>query len=71
MDGERLDGATKELAWKAGHRLAYIQAYLGVPDAARKVRESQRGGAWAGSVVHTIPEVGVCVLTLEEKWKRF
>lgn len=72
VDDERVTGATRELTWQAGHRLAYIQAYLGVQDAARKLRElSKRGGAWAGSVVHTISDVGVCVLTTEEKWKRF
>lgn len=72
VDDERVSGATRELTWQAGHRLAYIQAYLGVQDAARKLRElSQRGGAWAGSVVHTIADVGVCVLTTEEKWKKF
>ena len=72
VDDERVSGATRELTWQAGHKLAYIQAYLGIQDAARKLRElSQRGGAWAGSVVHTIPDVGVCVLTTEEKWKRY
>jgi hypothetical protein len=72
VDDERLIGATRELSWQAGHKLAYIQAYLGVQDAARKVRPCNRqGGAWAGAVLHTIPEVGVCVLTSEEKWKRF
>ena len=72
VDDERVSGATRELTWQAGHRLAYIQAYLGVQDAARKLRElSRRGGAWAGSVVHTIPELGVCVLTTQEKWDRF
>ncbi len=72
VDDERVTGATRELVWQAGHRLAYIQAYLGIQDAARKLRlMSRQGGAWAGAVVHTIPEVGVCVLTSEEKWKRF
>lgn len=72
VDDERLTGPTRELVWQAGHRLAYIQAYLGLQDAARKLRPmNQQGGAWAGAVVHTIPEVGVCVLTSEEKWKRF
>eukprot|EP00986_Skeletonema_menzelii_P013615 scaffold8081_cov83-Skeletonema_menzelii.AAC.2 len=72
VDDERVTGATRELTWQAGHRLAYIQAYLGLQDAARKLRElSKRGGAWSGSVVHTISDVGVCVLTTEEKWKRF
>jgi hypothetical protein len=72
VDDERVSGATRELSWQAGHRLAYIQAYLGVQDAARKLREAdKRGGAWAGFVVHTNPDVGVCVLTTEEKWLKF
>ena len=62
VDDERVTGATRELTWQAGHRLAYIEAYLGVQDAARKLRKlSKLGGAWAGSVVHTnLMSVYVC-----------
>lgn len=71
VDDERVIGPDKDLAWQAGHRLASIQAYLGIQDAARKLREvSQTPGAWAGSVVHILPEHGVCVLTSPEKWER-
>ena len=38
VDDERVAAPTRELAWEAGHRLAAIQSYLGVQDAARKVR---------------------------------
>ena len=72
VDDERLTGATRELVWQAGHRLAYIQSYFGIQDAARKLRLACReGGLWSGAGVHTIPELGVCVLTSEEKWWRF
>ena len=71
VDDERVIGPDKDLAWQAGHRLASIQAYLGIQDAARKLREvSQTPGAWAGSVVHILQEYGVCVLTSPEKWDR-
>lgn len=71
VDDERPTGATEELCWQAGHRLGYIQTYLGVQDSARKVRPcSQKCGSWAGAVVHIIPNLGVCVLTSDEKWKR-
>jgi len=71
VDDERIVAPTRELAYQAGHRVAAIQAYLGIMDSARKVRPpSQTSGAWAGSVVHVIPELGVCQLTSEEKWNR-
>jgi hypothetical protein len=69
VDDERLAGATRELVWQASHRLAQIQAYLGIQDATRKVGLSlQQPRAWAGAVVHSIPGRGVFVLTSEEKW---
>mmetsp|Transcript_11711 Transcript_11711/g.19385 ORF Transcript_11711/g.19385 Transcript_11711/m.19385 type:complete len:1450 (-) Transcript_11711:1434-5783(-) len=71
VDDERVVGPDKDLVCKAGHRLASIQAYLGIQDAARKLREvSQTPGAWAGSVVHILSEHGVCVLTSPEKWEK-
>lgn len=71
VDDERITGPDEDLTWKAGHRLACIQAYLGIQDAARKLRRcSQEPGAWAGSVVHVLPEFGVCVLTSPEKWDK-
>ena len=69
VDDERVAGPTRELTYQASSRLAQIQAYLGVQDAARKVGEcQQQPRSWAGAVVHVIPEEGVCVLTSEEKW---
>ena len=38
-------------------------------DATRKARLcSQQPGAWAGAIVHVVPDLGVCVLTSVEKW---
>ena len=69
VDDERVTGATRELTWQASHKLAAIQSYLGVQDAARKVRPcSKTPGAWAGAVVHIMQQLGVCTLTSEDKW---
>jgi hypothetical protein len=71
VDDERIVGATRELAWQASSRLAKIQAYLGIQDAARKVGVClQQPRAWAGAVVHVISDDGVYVLTSEEKWAK-
>lgn len=71
VDDERVTGPDEELTWQAGHCLACIQSYLGIQDAARKLRRcSQTPGAWAGAVVHCLPEHGVCVLTSPEKWNK-
>ena len=71
VDDERIAAPTRELAWQASTRLAKIQAYLGIQDAARKVGLSlQQPRSWAGAVVHSIPGEGVFVLTSEEKWVR-
>ena len=69
VDDERVAGPTRELTYQASSRLAQIQAYLGIQDAARKVGEcQQQPRSWAGAVVHVIPGEGVYVLTSEEKW---
>lgn len=71
VDDERITGATEELTWQAGHALGAKQSYLGIQDAARKVGPcSQSPRAWAGAVVHVVPNKGVCVLTSEEKWNK-
>jgi hypothetical protein len=71
VDDERVTGPDAELTWQASHALASTQSYLGIQDAVRKARPcSQAPGAWAGSVVHIAPELGVCVLTSMEKWAR-
>ena len=71
VDDERIAAPTRELAWEAGHRLAAVQAYLGVQDASRKARPcSQTPGAWAGVVVHVMEGLGVCTLASEDKWSK-
>ena len=71
VDDERVSGPTQELTWQASHVLAAKQAYLGIQDAARKVRPcSQTPGAWAGAIVHISNHIGVCALTSEEKWAK-
>ena len=71
VDDERLVGPTRELTYQAAHTMAAKQSYMGVQDSSRKVRPvSKRTGAWAGSVVHVIEELGVCQLTSEEKWQK-
>lgn len=71
IDDERVLGASEELTWQASHRLASIQAYLGIQDAARKVGPcSKQPRSWAGAVVHVLTEKGVCILTSKEKWHK-
>ena len=71
VDDERLVAPTRELAYQAAHVLAAKQAYLGIMDSSRKVRPpSQTPGAWAGSVIHVIPGLGVCQLVSEDKWDK-
>ena len=69
VDDKRVVGPDKALTWQASHALASKQSYLGIQDAARKARPcSQTTGAWAGSIVHVLDGLGVCVLMLKEKW---
>ena len=71
VDDERVTGPDEDLTWQASHALASKQSYLGLQDACRKARPCSRTPrAWAGSVVHIAPELGVCVLTSREKWSK-
>jgi len=71
VDDERVIGPDEELTWQASHKLASTQSYLRIQDAARKTRPcSKTPGAWAGSVAHVVPELGVCVLTSRDKWAK-
>jgi hypothetical protein len=71
VDDERVTGPDKELTWQASHVLASKQSYLGIQDAGCKVRPcSKQPGAWAGAIVHVLLSLGVCVLTLAEKWNK-
>ncbi len=69
VDDERVGGLDEDLTWQASHKLASTQSYLGMQDATKKARLcSQQPGAWAGAIVHVLPDLGVCVLTSVEKW---
>ena len=69
VDHARIGGPDEDLTWQASHKLESTQSYLGMQDAARKARVcSQQPGAWAGAIVHVVPDLGVCVLTSVEKW---
>ena len=69
VDYEQVVGPTVELTWQASHVLASKQSYLGIQDAAQKARPcSQMTGTWAGAIVHVVEQLGVCVLTSQEKW---
>jgi hypothetical protein len=69
VDDEWVVDPTKELTWQASHVLTSKQSYLGIQDVARKARPcSQTTGAWARAIVHVVEQLGVCVLTSQEKW---
>ncbi len=69
VDNEQVMGPDKDLTWQASHVLAAKQSYLGIQDAGRKARPcTKQPGAWAGAIVHVVPDLGVCVLTSAEKW---
>jgi hypothetical protein len=69
VDGERVTGPDKDLTWQASHFLSAKQSYLGIQDAGRKARPcTKQPRAWAGAIVHVVPNLRVCVLTSAEKW---
>ncbi len=71
VDDERITGLDEELTWQASHTMAAKQSYLGVQDVGRKARpSSKQPGAWAGAIVNVVALLGVCVLTLVEKWAK-
>ncbi len=71
VDNERVTGPDEELTWKASHVLASKQSYLGIENAGRKAQPcSKQPGAWVGAIVHVLLSLGVCVLTLAEKWNK-
>jgi hypothetical protein len=69
VDDKRVTGPDKDLTWQASHVLAAKQSYLGIQDVGRKARPcTKQPGAWAGAIVHVVPNLGVCDLTSTEKW---
>ena len=70
VDDETGAAMTRDEAWEVAQRTAKSCAWCGVQDAARKRREeSQTGGAWAGSIVHTDGGL-VTVLVAKDKWRK-
>ncbi len=57
----------------AGHAISLIESYLGVQDPLRKIQSSGGTcplGAWARASVFNEENVGLVVLTSQEKWDR-
>jgi hypothetical protein len=68
VDDLRGTGPTAEDAWQVGSRIGKQCSYYGVQDATRKRRvQTQTPGAWAGTVVGTVPD-DVYVAVTQEKW---
>ncbi len=56
---------------EAGHAISTREAWLGIQDTLRKIRAeggTQRPGSWAGLSVCVEKDIGVVVLTSQEKW---
>jgi hypothetical protein len=69
VDDEQVTGSDKDLTWQASHALASKQSYLGIQDMGQKAQlSSKMPGVLAGAIVHVLSVLGVCVLTLKEKW---
>jgi len=70
VDDQRVSAPTKLDGWKASRRVASLNNFLGLQDAARKRRgPSQEPGAWSGSVIRTTNDE-VAVLVAMEKWEK-
>ncbi len=64
-------GGSDERVREAGHALSTRESYLGLQDVLCKLRPTTRLlGAWAGVVVHNDPNLGIVVLTSQEKWDK-
>ena len=73
VDDQRVSGSSPSDVRAAGHTLAARESYLGIQDAARKVRGFngvKDPGAWAGGVVINDEEKGLVVLTSQDKWDK-
>jgi len=70
VDDQRVSAPSELESWRASRRVASINNYLGLQDAARKRRgPSQEPGAWSGSVVRTT-HGNVSVLVSQDKWEK-
>ena len=73
MDDQRICASGESRVNEAGHTLSTRESYLGIQDALRKWRAAggtRRPGAWAGTVVYNDEDLGITVLTSQEKWDR-
>ncbi len=73
VDDQRLAREGEERVKEGGHALSSREAFLGLQDALRKIRAShgtRNPWAWAGACVVVREELGVVVLTSQEKWDR-
>ena len=73
VDDQRLAASGSKRMEDAGHTLSSRESYLGIQDALRKLRGGGGTcypGAWAGVVVFNDEELGLVVLTSQEKWDR-
>jgi len=70
VDDQRVSAPSDREGWRASRRVASINNFLGLQDAARKRRgPSQEPGAWSGSVIRTTNDE-VAVLVSQEKWEK-
>jgi hypothetical protein len=52
-------------------KLIILSDEINQQDALRKARpSSQQPGAWAGTIIHIVALLGVCILTSVEKWAK-
>ncbi len=71
VDDQRVTAPSSQCIIKAGHAISTRKSYLGLQDALCKIRAPHGSccpGAWAGSNVCVEAEMGVMVLTSQEKW---
>ncbi len=69
VDDFRGAGANYNECLRVMHHFAAEMQYMGIQDAPRKRRPvSQRPGAWTGSIILTIPKVGVFLKCMDAKW---
>lgn len=73
VDDQRFAGGSNERLVACGHRVSTRKSCLGIQDALRKLRASggtKHPGSWAGVVVINDDELGLVILTSQEKWDR-
>ena len=70
VDDLRGTAPSSEDAWQVGSKIGKTSSYYGIQDATRKRRvQTQTPGAWAGTVVGTVPDRPFVTVT-QEKWDK-